>query len=181
MTPYYVQRGHLKVWNRNKKSKEFSDFVDLDYMGSFEFENGAFARSLIGAYKNKQLYSFYKTDIVNKSGKNFYLYCPKEYYDDAIKFIKMATDGNRVGKLTKERTDLYDSFVETEYIKNNLYQCKSAQLCEYKSVFTNFWWDIQNNFGFILGDDEDLKHFKEAMIDIYNYYEKQNIEEDMSK
>ena len=182
MTPYYVQRGHIKVWDEKSTNKDISDFADLDYMGSFEFECGAYAKSILTSKNNKNKYEFFKTDIKNKSGKTFYIYCPKEYYQDVVSFILKAIDGKRIGKLTKERTDLYESFTEPAYIVNDSYYFIRAKQLGFESPFTNYWWDIENNFGVILGTEQDFKHFKEAISNIYKYYDKKYpIEDGISK
>ncbi len=172
MSPYYLQRGKIKVWDNNSPTKNLSDFVDLDYMGSYEFENGAMTKSLLTARNNKDLFSFYNTGLVNKSGKCFYLYCPKQYFHDTVRFLKKATNGNRTGKLTKEYNNLYESFTEPTIMTEDIYFINYYKQMGYVSMFTNFWWDIENHFGIILGTEQDLNHFKESIANMYKYYDK---------
>ncbi len=170
MQPYYLQRGMLKSYFAGTINKYMSDFVVLDEMVSDEFNNCACLKSIFRTGKQAEKYDIIKTHIENMSGKYFYVYSTKKQYKDVVKFILNEIRSER--RSTVEYNNIRESFLEPKEIKDDKFFKSYAKTLRLKSYFTNFWWDIKNDFGIILGDEKDIKNFQEAIANTYAYYNK---------
>ena len=170
MQPYYLQRGMLKDNFAGSVNKYISDYVVLSNMVSGEFENCACLKSIFRTGKQAEKYDIIKTHIENMSSNYFYVYSTKKQYKDVVKFILNEIRNER--RSTVEYNNIRESFLEPKEIKNDKFYKMYAKSLHYKSYFTNFWWDIKNDFGIILGDEKDIKNFREAIDNTYAYYNK---------
>ena len=126
MTPYLIQRAKFK--NPIEANEIGIDrIIQLDYMGSAEFEFGALPKSLKRIRANADNYTHFRYAF--STGKVVTVFCKKE---DRKKMGEILE--NLVAKKIrlKEFCDL-DNYVNDEV-----------------AVFRNndFWWDILNDFMF---------------------------------
>lgn len=77
---WLIQRGSFRDLKKEYKGLTGSDgLVDLDYMGSAEFERDAIPRAYRRIMGNRDKYIFhYCTDIKDYRGKIFVIFCKKE-------------------------------------------------------------------------------------------------------
>ena len=113
---YYIQRYTVKTkvgQRETNNNPSVMRFLDADYMGSAEFEFGTLNRSWINMIENlpkiHRLDLAFKSSSVTKEVPMFVI--AEESQLDSIKDeLNKHLDGKRVGKLTKERTGLWETF-----------------------------------------------------------------------
>ena len=113
---YYIQRYNVKTkvdQRETNNNPSVMRFLDADYMGSAEFEFGTLNRSWINMIENlpkiHRLDLAFKSSSVTKEVPMFVI--AEESQLDSIKDeLNKHLDGKRVGKLTKERTGLWETF-----------------------------------------------------------------------
>ena len=128
--PYLIQRGTI-----NKPfvalSERFSKAVDLDYMGSAEFEFGSIPKSLRALYDKVDNINITVmdsiTEITEKGTMLRVLHTFNEQEWNGYKHWLLALRNTSLSKIyTKERTD-FDPSTRSRFGR------------------TDFWWDIQNH------------------------------------
>ena len=129
-----LQRGKFLIDSAPNNKKEKVDVIDLDYMGSFEYEGNAIplSRTYIEYFKDK--YVFYPTQIFDKNGNQMFIYANSDLLNS-----KVENDGEYILKLAKYKIN--NNYSLWEYIKygpNN---------SEY-----NFWWDIEGAYFIFFGE-----------------------------
>lgn len=128
-----VQSGTFKENIQNINGKD--SIIDLNYMGSFEFESElpeSNQRMLI----NINFYDIFTfPQYVNASGESLMVYAPKMFIEHISKIVEELAIGN--SHHLKERCTLH------EYLKDG----KNYD-------YANFWWDIENNFFIFFGEQK---------------------------
>lgn len=124
-TPYLIQRGTI---NRPLVEGRFSEAVNLDYMGSAEFEFGALPKSLRALQAKVDSISLTTepriTDEGGASLRVLHTFTPDEYEEYVGHLLKL-----REGQLrTKEST-----WFDKEHPKR------------FKTLRCDVWWDIDNH------------------------------------
>jgi hypothetical protein len=129
MIPYLLQRCTFK--KEFDKNETFDRNVSCDYMGSSEFEWGAWPKSLRAVCADLSAYEWFKHPTVEHIH-----YFAKQQDSELEQFIE-AHCGQKYpqGFHTKERTCLYDAVKETP------------------QSLINIWWDIENHV-FIVYDKQ---------------------------
>lgn len=136
-TPYLIQRAEIN--NSRTDEMRFSQAVDLDYMGSAEFEFGATAKSLRAlekAFLNNSfgVHNLHLVDVAeitteSRSGNQKplkVLHCfTNEEFKQYIPFLHKMRDG----KLRAKENPRFESELKWPFTSNSI----------------NFWWDIENH------------------------------------
>lgn len=146
---YLIQRGKVNKFGDEYNTYAVFDFVNLDYMGSSEFEWGALPKSLNHIYQNKDKFILKESDIQSADGRKLFLFCHKDNYDYVENTFKHHIENN---VRTKEYTDIKRAF---------------KPLNEKDKSEVNFWWDIEYCFMGILGDQEMAENFNKAFENSY--------------
>lgn len=139
---WLIQRGK---WNSNITEEDAkytiiygnNGLINLDYMGSAEFEWGALPNSLTRIFDNFNDYDYFVTDICNRNSVPFVLFCPKDKWHDYVDEIKRFIDTKY---RLKGRTGLFEHFYSHEQCKNMIYS------------HTSFWWNVENSAEDVAGD-----------------------------
>ena len=152
---YLLQRCKVNEEKYSSKCK-VGDFINLDYMGSTEFELGGFGKGIRHIHENRENYSIFK--IKNAKGV-MWVYANNEQKEDITKFITAHMFQNHPSDfLTKEFTDIFPQFQKDEELQKS-FRNKGD---------TDFWMDIENFFVFSLKKDH-LKKFIKASDNSINH------------
>ena len=119
---YYIQRYHEKDKERQKEANHvptIGRFLDGDYMGSAEFEFGSVSRSWSDMLEN--LPKIHRLDLTFKSSGiekqvPMFVIADESQLEGIKTELNKHLDGNRVGKLTKDYTGLWETF-KHHYVK----------------------------------------------------------------
>lgn len=134
--PYLIQRARINRPLGQYEGLALSKAVDLDYMGSAEFEFGALPRSFRKIEAQWSLYKQHKfEDIVavrTDDARQFQLRVYANFDTDAAK--------------EQYRVWLRDAFAGKLYLKESLRARLSNNVVVLEG--TDFWWDIQNDVMF---------------------------------
>ena len=147
MEMYLLQRGKLNE-NTPKNEHAFLGMVDLDYMGSSEFEWGALPKSMtriMCALDNKDMVAKCLDDIKNTNGVPMWIICKKNMENDIhTELHKYVYDmPNRYS--LKEYNSIPEHCGTRHLFDTNYDFIVTHKGPEYK-VRDNFWWDIENDF-----------------------------------
>lgn len=131
--PYLVQRGQYDISRRSRKPTDrISDALELDYMGSAEFEFGALPRSIRAICE-------VGTDKLKISGapsrfnsNDRQLYIVHHLSDDDVVVYYTYLDKMKTGDLHLKAWSNFDRADTTN---------------------TNVWWDLTNNLFFTYSKD----------------------------
>lgn len=125
MKPYYIQRGKFEI---RAYKKGLDGLINLDYMGSTEFEAGEFRpfASLRRMRENKDQYA--TTMGIDVDGVLF----------SVIHKRNQSGFKDIISGLRDRKFKLQEGSRVTEF-----FEAKTAD-----SASTNFWWDTQNDFMF---------------------------------
>ena len=113
---YYIQRYNTKDKVNQKEANSIPTigrFLDGDYMGSAEFEFGSVSRSWANMLEN--LPKIHRLDLTFKGSSAtkevpMFVIAEESQLDSIKDELNKHLDGNRVGKLTKEYTGLWETF-----------------------------------------------------------------------
>jgi hypothetical protein len=134
MKTYLIQRGRFE--NRNFK-KGIDSIINLDYMGSSEFEFGAIPESLGNIRKSINEYTYLDMQVKDKI---ITVFCKESQKSD----VKIYLDQLAVNNMKlKEHSD-FDNYIDPIHLKNR----------------TDFWWDLQNDLMFWKKNNEFETKFK---------------------
>ena len=125
---YLIQRGKFNKDGNSLTGKE--GVIDLDYMGSSEFEFGAIPKSYRRIMYNMNNYNYTSTGIFTKENNELILFSNQE-------FVKEILEG-------------INSFINNPYhLKeySELEKIPNSSIKDYgiKKLRTNFWWCIEQN------------------------------------
>ena len=137
-TPYLIQRAEIN--NERNDEMRLSKAVDLDYMGSAEFEFGATAKSLRALESafltNKAEGSdlMRVTDVAeittkSRSGKEKPLKVLHCFTDEEFEKYLPYLHKMREGKLSAKENPRFEAAPQWPFTSNRI----------------NFWWDIENH------------------------------------
>lgn len=129
--PYLVQRAEINVPISNFRGKRISEVLDLDYMGSSEFEWGAVPKSLraLGEAAEAGLTRLRTVNAIKQDDVSLrvYSFLTDEEFETYVGYLQKMRDG-RVEFYLKEATRFEEAGRESTRFNN-----------------TNFWWDIENH------------------------------------
>lgn len=151
-TPYLIQRGKIV---RPMPDDRFSKLVDLDYMGSAEFEFGALPKSLRALQARVDSISItVEPRITGENGESLrvlHTFSPEEY-EQYVAYLLQARDG----KLrTKEST-----WFDKDHAKR------------FPSLRCDVWWDIDNHVMWSF-DKNFMKRLPDALVASWKYMDEQ--------
>lgn len=110
--------------------------IDLNYMGAAEFEWGALPESTQRMLTNIDFYDVFTfPQYVNTEGEPLMVYAPRMFIDHITKIVEELAKGENY--YLKERCTL------PEYLNG-----------EITYNYTDFWWDIQNDFYIFFGEEK---------------------------
>jgi hypothetical protein len=155
---YLIQRGKIQ---KQPASKKVSDVVQLDYMGSAEFEFGALPASLRAMQAAQKQYSLFRLVI---NGKDVHVWASSEVSRDELK--EQLTELAEKKLWLKERSE-FDYWFRKE--KSRWEQDKDFK------PFT-FWWDIKNHIMFSL-NGEFMKKLPECLQASWTFMDEQKKED----
>lgn len=142
MNTYLIQRARFE--DRDYK-KGIDSIINLDYMGSSEFEWGALPDSLKKIRENINNYTYLDVPIKDKV---ITVFCTNEQKSEVKKYLNKLA--NREMTL-KEYSDF------NQYINPSKFDLEWQKKRKHS---TDFWWDIDNNLMFWKKDNEFETKFK---------------------
>ena len=154
MRLYLLQRGTFKK-DLSKETSKFSELIDLDYMGSAEFEFGALPASRIRMANKFDEYGLHEVkELASPNGVPFNLYCDKNEITNIVSEIWKYIQGNDPSKIVsyrlKERASLANKYYGFQWSVGR--------------DSDNFWWDIENDFMCFYGAADRQNAFKRVVI-----------------
>ena len=148
---YLIQRGKFNGDGEQLTGKD--GVIDLDYMGSSEFEFGSIPRSYRRILFNFEDFNYYNTNIKTLEGDELILFCNKDYASNTIVSLNEFI-------LTPYQLKEYS---ELEKIPNSSIKDKG-----YKKLRTNFWWCIDYNRDWMAFLNSKGKLFEKGINNDYN-------------
>lgn len=127
--PYLIQRGKFKSVKGPVTGIDM--LIDLDYMGSAEFEFGALLKSLKKMCKEADLFEVYPTGFCRIDKLGLFIICKSVDKDTVMGYIEKLT------------LNMY-RLKEISYLPEALVPERDYQRFD-------FWWDIDNQYMFCLG------------------------------
>ena len=144
MKPYLVQRAKIctpaEAELRKEYKKGIDQLIDIDYMGSSEFEWGALPKALKRIRENFDSYTI--IDSLRIDCREVTIFCKVEQKEEVLEAVRGLADHKYRLK----------EFCDFEHLVNGE-----------DNVRNNFWWDIDNDFMFWITDKEFTKDFIEAL------------------
>lgn len=141
--PYLIQRGRLR--DISSPITGIDQIVAFDYMGSAEFEFGALPKSLKKFTIVADNLKIYETEIEDyKKEKIYIISSGNSDFGKINNFILQIS-------LNKYRLKEYSRLFESLNNLSNDY------------MYIDFWWDIENNYMFVIGK-ENAENVKKAII-----------------
>ena len=137
---HLIQRGEVMTPPLPESPTKLSEFVRLDYMGAAEFEWGALPKSNKEMASHLSEYEVHNSGLRHFDGRMLYILCKPEQKGDVAAFLYKEYSGERNRSL-HEPAHIYESLVRSTH-----YQTK-----------TSFWWDIDNHWMAILGENNMVK------------------------
>lgn len=151
MRMWLVQRGTRRKGDfRGLTGKD--GLVDLDYMGSSEFEWGAIPRAfrrIMGQFSD---YVFYKTGLTNINNCPLWIYGRKDKIEDIENCIKEYL----------EKEYQLKEWIALEHHFDNKFNISSSFNRHFYFRF-NFWWDIQNDWIAFVGANDIKEQYNTAL------------------
>lgn len=158
---YYVQTGYF---NNDYIDNEISFYklINFNYMGAAEFEQAFVGKevkspldlSLLRICNNlKDYHTFHIEEIKDKEGNSLVLFC-KEKNKEVI--AEKIFDLIEEGDFSCKRPISFTAYMNKEYSKM-------------KTVITNFWWDIRNDF-FMYFDKDKIEILNQCLSQIKEEY-----------
>ena len=157
---WYAKKGRQR-WTYNLK---VSEYFEMDYMGSSEFEYGATAKSIRAIHSQLDKMEILKSSI---QGKKFWVFCLPEDREELQKQLDLYCQGKAINGVRdlKEWIRFPQVLgVQKWYTYNNP---------EYAE---NFWWDLEANVAWCL-KKEELENFKEAIVNSVKFMDEQKQKE----
>lgn len=124
MKTYLIQRGKFEDKENNKKGLD--SIVELDYMGSSEFEWGALPKSLVRI--RKQINNYDCFDIV-VGDKTVTVFCQELHLSNIEQYLSDIAQN----KMRLKEFSAFDSYINNDETFRNRF---------------DFWWDIENDLMF---------------------------------
>lgn len=129
-TPYLIQRAKIRIPVAAKNTR-LSQAVDMDYMGSSEFEFGALPKSFRRIESVKSDWRCQVVESISQDGEPLQVWSTftGEDFEKYVGYLTAFRNGK--GNRTKEAVRFESSREQTSYSPN-------------------FWWDLSNDamFGF---------------------------------
>ena len=151
MRMWLVQRG-IRREGDFKGLTGKDGLVDLDYMGSSEFEWGAIPRAfrrIMGQFSD---YVFHKTNLTNINNCPLWIYVRKEKVEDVENCIK---------EYLEKKYQLQEWIALEHHFDNKLNI--SSSFGRHFYLRFNFWWDIQNDWIAFVGADDVKEQYNMAI------------------
>lgn len=137
--PYLIQRGSFK--KISGPATGFDMLVNLDYMGSAEFEFGNIPNSMKRICERIEHIQMIDTGFSSFDHLDLYVICVNDVKDLLQNYVEfLVTDHIHL----KERTNLKESINGIDSIGRHV------RFDPY--IRTMFWWDIENDWMLVLGE-----------------------------
>ena len=131
--------------------------IDLDYMGSAEYEFGACQKSLNDIFSDFPVYVL--TQIgTTPNGVPVNLFAPTDNIEEITSELQCFVDYNKPDMISSYR--LKEGICYQDIMNNFMWSDKSYN--KY-ALSKTFWWDIVNNFMWFTGADDRQSAFMRAM------------------
>lgn len=172
MQMYLVQRGNFRDNVVKNVTKETcltgkNGLIDLDYMGSAEFEFGAIPASFRIIMYEMEKYSLFPNVFYTVRGVPVNVFCRNDQRHDIVKTIHDYIED------CDPKTIRHYRLKEPIYFEHHMIDWYSTNDC-FKRYY-NFWWDIRNQFMFFTGAFDRQKAFYTAIYnDYYNWWMKKS-------
>lgn len=146
-TPYLIQRMRFK---NNPTGETIDGILEMDYMGSAEFEFGALPESLKKMTKTADeiIIEIFK-DIKNYKNQKL---CLIGLESDIYEYLSYVDDLINERLRLKERTNIKESITGKDF--------RGRPVKEDSHFTINAWWDIDNQIMFCFGKDNARKIIK---------------------
>jgi hypothetical protein len=167
---YLIKRGHFNEKINYNEISGIDSIMNWDYMGSAEFEFGAPRASLIRMLDKYRHHNFSSTEIIINN-KKFIIWFPFDWnttnnLQEVIDFFIMSITNPYYGRL-KEILNFDKYWLGKEKIIVPG-RGKAKAIKEYNSFYTNFWWDISNDFFLYPNEDNNDKVMNYAIKAMLN-------------
>lgn len=141
---YLIQSGYFKQNIHDIKGRK--SIIELNYMGSAEFEGGALFNSTKRMLVNMEFYDIFSfPQYVNEKEEPLMVYAPRMFIDHITDIVDRLANS---------------SYGLKEYCTLNDVIHHQDQIFKTKD---DFWWDIENDFYFFFGENH-AHLIKEAQI-----------------
>lgn len=141
---YLIQSGYFKHNIHNIEGRK--SIINLNYMGSSEFEGDALFDSTKRMLVNMEFYDVFSfPNYVNKKGEPLMVYAPKMFIEHI---------SNIVDRLANSSYGLKEYCTLNDAVYNHAQTFKTKD---------DFWWDIENDFYLFFGENH-ANLIKEAQI-----------------
>ena len=127
-TPYLIQRGRIK--NYDEPIQGIDHIVELDYMGSAEFEFGALPKSLKRMCRKADSLTITESALQAINGEKIHVIYTSPVDEVLVHIMAMAYNRYRL----KEMPRIAEALNAPDTRR-----------------YSNFWWDIDNDYMFVLG------------------------------
>lgn len=161
---YYIQRGQFNSDGEGLTGR--NGVVDLDYMGSAEFEFGAIPRSFRRIMHDFDNYIYSPTGIYTKENDELVLFSNQESAAEVVEGLVSFINNPYHLK----------EYSELEKIPNS-----SIKDTGYEKLRTNFWWCIEFNKDWMAFLNSNRPLFEKGINNDYNNWWLQKTEEEREK
>lgn len=175
MKMYLVQRGKFRDNVVNNVTKDTfltgkNGLINLDYMGSAEFEFGAIPASFRIIMHEMENYSLFPNVFSTVRDVPVNVFCRNDQKADVVKTIQDYIEDCDPKKIRQYRLK------EPIYFEHHMIDWYATK--DYLKMYYNFWWDIRNHFMFFTGAfDRQNAFYKAIYHDYHNWWmEKSNTE-----
>jgi len=147
-SPYLVQRAKFK--KDVSENTGIDSILNLDYMGSAEFEFGSLPKSLKEmCSKIAKIKVTMVKDVINYKGQRLCLICSDDQVEDITKFFKAESGRDSRPYRLKEYSGISEAVSGID---------SHGKPIEDDSYYTcQFWWDIDNHWMACFGKENAEK------------------------
>lgn len=143
MELWLIQRA--KIRGPVSPAERLSDAVQMDYMGSSEFEFGALPKSLRRLQQRQQELSVREVSTIQLDGKQLYV-LSHFTGEQFVEYVELLSQLKENKLHLKERTEFSDYERKDPFATADIARSRSRRKgSTYVREYANFWWDIEND------------------------------------
>lgn len=136
---WLIQRGEFNKYNESIENLTGRNgLIDLDYMGSSEFEWGAIPKAYRRIMGEFEQYKLFRTDIINRDNLPLNIFCRKDRIDEITNALK---------EFIAEPYQLQEYCEIDKWCRQPIYFEGTKK--EFLPPRSDFWWEIENGKDFM--------------------------------